>query len=68
MSRWGNRQGAYLEIAYNHDRVPELRIGQFWSNFFQWVQKESGRDPFYMEDNDLLMYIHRFCDSMLKGE
>lgn len=59
-----NLYGAYTEIAHNHSRVPELRIGQFWSNFFQWVQKESGKDPFYMSDLDLLMYINKFCDSM----
>ncbi len=45
--------------------MPEQRFGQLISNFFLWLQ-EQGKDPFYMEDAELLeryeAFINQFTD------
>lgn len=41
--------------------MPDWRVGQFWMNFLGWVQNEKKRDPFFLEESEMLTYLKEFC-------
>lgn len=40
---------------------PDWRFGQFMSNLFGQYSYETRRDVFFLEEDDLLNYLHYFC-------
>ena len=41
--------------------MPDCRVGQFWMNFLVWIQSEKKRDPFFLEEDEMLTYLKEFC-------
>ena len=41
--------------------MPDWRIGQFWLNFLSWLQNEKKIDPFFPEENKMLIYLREYC-------
>ena len=45
----------YQELCTIHkESFPDLRFGQFCSNFFSWIYSEKGMDPFFPEEDLML--------------
>ena len=40
---------------------PDLRFGQFMSNFLGFVQSKKNRDPFFPEESEMLTYLKEYC-------
>lgn len=57
-------RGNYTELAYHHSKIPMLRIGQLWSDFFEWVKTDAGRDPYYLSDQHLMELFSQYCNMM----
>ena len=53
------------KIGNEWSKMPDQRFAQLLLNFFNWLEKQ-GRDPFYLEDDELLLlfdsYISIFVD------
>ena len=49
---------------YHMTTCPDLRIGQLFSNFEAWLEKEVGTDIYYLEDYRLLEYLEGYLDSI----
>ena len=41
--------------------MPDWRVGQFWMNFLGWVQNVKNRDPFFLEESEMLTYLKEYC-------
>lgn len=51
----------YNEVTRLHMTYkPDWRAGQFWLNFFAWVQ-DYKQDPFFPEEDEMLTYLKEFC-------
>ena len=42
-------------------QVPEWRFGQLMENVFSMIISE-GKDPFYLEENEMLSYFERYLE------
>lgn len=42
--------------------VPDWRFGQFITNVFSWIYKKTGRDPFYIEENEMIELIRDYFE------
>ena len=52
----------YDEVKRLHmTYFPDWRAGQFWVNFLCWLQNTKKQDPFFPEDDKLLIYLKEFC-------
>ena len=49
---------------YHMTTCPDLRIGQLFSNFEAWLEKEVGTDIYYLEDYRILEYLEKYLDSI----
>jgi len=49
---------------YHMTTCPDLRIGQLFSNFEVWLEKEVGTDIYYLEDYRFLEYLEKYLDSI----
>jgi len=49
---------------YHMATCPDLRIGQLFSNFEVWLEKEVGTDIYYLEDYRFLEYLEKYLDSI----
>ena len=45
--------------------VPDWRLGQLMINAIYAYTNEHGHDPFYIEDEDFLMYLYDFVNRAL---
>lgn len=51
----------YKEICKIHKRTfPDLRVGQLWIVFLNWVGQNKKVDPFFPEEDVLLEYFKDF--------
>lgn len=41
--------------------LPDIRFGQFCSNFFGWLYQEKKIDMFFPEENVMIKYIEEYC-------
>lgn len=52
----------YNEVTRLHTTyMPDWRASQFWMNFLSWVQNEKKRDPFFLEEKEMLTYLKEYC-------
>lgn len=57
--------GFYAEIADIHaKRFPDLREGQLWEIFTDWVKRFKSKDPFYLETNEMLKLFKEFAEEI----
>ena len=54
--------GKYAELWMN--AAPDQRFGQFTINFFNWIIKTYGVDPFFPEEEKMLTYMQDYCKSV----
>ena len=47
--------------------VPDWRLGQFMVNVLSAYKAEKGNDPFYIEDEDFLMYLFNYISEVTKN-
>lgn len=47
--------------------VPDWRLGQFMVNVLSAYKAEKGNDPFYVEDEDFLMYLFNYISEVTKN-
>lgn len=54
-----NRISNFCNILaeYWEKYIPDWRFTQFMSNFFGFIYGETKRDPFYMEDDEIIEYL-----------
>lgn len=48
-----------LQIIWEQD-FPDWRFGQLMENFLMWIHSEKKRDPFYVEEKQMLAYLEEF--------
>ena len=54
----------YEEVTRIHrNYYSDMRFGQFMYAFFLWIQEVKERDPFYVEEADMLDYLHEYVES-----
>ena len=41
--------------------LPDIRFGQFCSNFFGWLYQEKKVDLFFPEEDAMIKYIEEYC-------
>ena len=62
-----NDRGGSVPLGLYYDIVKAagkgLRIGQLLDNIF-FELREEGIDPFYMEDSELVRYVHRYVERL----
>ena len=57
----------YRELWIIHKTsFPKLRIGQLFSNFFEWITTTQGKDPYYVKEEQLLHYLTEYAIEMRK--
>ena len=57
----------YREIWIIHKKIfPDLRIGQLFSNFFEWITDTQEKDPYYITEEQLLHYLAEYATEMNK--
>lgn len=44
--------------------IPDWRFGQLCSNFFGWLFAEKGRDMFFIEETQMLIYLEEYLNSL----
>ena len=47
--------------------VPDWRLSQFMVNALLAYRAEKGTDPFYVEDEDFLMYLFNYISEITKS-
>ena len=53
-----NLYGFYVKLFLVHNNYfPQIRFGQFLSNFADWMEKNDGRDIFYLTEDEFLQYV-----------
>ena len=45
-----------LKVVHK-EKFPDLRFSQFTMSLLAKIEKVSGRDPFYMEEDEIIKYI-----------
>lgn len=53
---------------YHQDYFWDMRFGQFYSNFFEWLNVEKRYDPFFPDDDRMLELIDEYCSIMFLHE
>ena len=54
----------YKEVARIHrNYYSDMRFSQLMYAFFHWIQEVKERDPFYVEEADMLDYLHEYAES-----
>ena len=60
--------GFYGQLCDIHRKnFPDWRFGQFISNFVEWFRLQTGRDIFYLEDDDRAIQYFREFVTATKG-
>lgn len=55
----------YVRLKKAHANFfPDWRFGQFMSNLFNWITIEKKKDPFYLEENQMIKYIEQYCQTI----
>ena len=66
--RDSNRIKPYCDaLASIWGMVPDWRLGQFMVNVLLAYKAEKGNDPFYVEDEDFLMYLFNYISEVTKN-
>ena len=53
----------YAELCKIHkEYFPDWRFGQFCSNFFTWLMTVKKKDLFFPEEEQMLEYLHEYCE------
>lgn len=45
-------------------KYPNLRFGQLCSNFFFWLSEYKQKDPFYLEEDEMLEYLNEYSETI----
>ena len=55
----------YEQMLADHKKyLPDWRVCQLMSNFLGEVYADTGRDPFFMEDAEMLAQWNKFIDKL----
>jgi hypothetical protein len=55
----------YEEVKNIHkENFPDLRFGQFMSNFFGWLTSTKGKDIFFPEEEEMLKLFREYVDTL----
>ena len=55
----------YEEVKNIHkENFPDLRFGQFMSNFFGWLTSTKGKDIFFLEEGEMLKLFREYVDTL----
>lgn len=54
----------YSQLKAIHKNWPDWRFGQFICNFFGWLHSKYKMDPFFPEEEQMLIYLHEFVTDM----
>lgn len=55
--------GFYDELMRIHIKhFPDWRFGQFVNNFLRWIMTSKERDPFYIEEPDMIDLLHEYVE------
>ena len=61
--------GFYGQLCDIHrENFPDWRFGQFIFNFIEWFRLQTGRDIFYLEDDDGTIQYFREFVTATKGD
>lgn len=53
--------GFYNELTRVHvEYFPDLRFGQLYISFMHWINTSKGKDPFFVEEPDMLDLLHEY--------
>ncbi len=57
-----NRLDKFYEKALriHKERFPDMREGQFFCNFFKWIESYKERDPFYLEHEQIMDLLDEY--------
>ena len=57
-----NRLNSFYDILrdLHKECFPDWRFGQLMLNFLGWIQHNKGRDPFYIEENEMLALLKEY--------
>ena len=50
------------------ESFPDLRFGQFMSNFFEWLMQEKSIDLFFPEEDKMANYIIEYRNSFKRKQ
>ena len=54
--------GFYSELSKVHiEHFPDWRFGQFINNFLCWIDTAKKRDPFFIEEDEMLDFLYEFA-------
>ena len=57
----------YNEICKIHkENFPDLRIGQLFSNFSNWLAAKKQIDIFFPEEKQLIKYLNEYVENLKK--
>lgn len=55
----------YSKVCRLHkENFPDWRFGQLVSNFWGWIYEQTKRDPFFIEEKEMLFLFERFIHTM----
>lgn len=60
----GRIPGFCAKLAVAWSRVPDLRFGQFMCNMLGDFITETGRDPFFPEDDEMIAFIEKYTQEL----
>ena len=62
--RYADRLDGFYDVLrdVHKKHFPERRFGQLMTNFLGWVYSEKKRDPFFPEEDEMLMYVKEYCE------
>jgi len=64
-----NRIKPYCDtLATIWGMVPDWRLGQLMINAIEAYKEKYHYDPFYMEDQDFLMYLFNYINEVIKND
>lgn len=64
--RSADRLDGFYDVLKDVHRkhFPEWRFGQFMLNFLGWVNSVKKRDPFFPEEDEMLMYVREYGEKL----
>lgn len=55
----------YDELKEIHkNSFPDMRFGQFILNVLEWIDSTKNRDPFFLEEDEMLNLIEEYTNSI----
>ena len=60
--RYADRLDRFYDVLrdVHKEHFPDWRFGQLMTNFLGWVYSVKKRDPFFPEEDEMLMYIREY--------